>query len=143
MNSLTDPEVQELFARRDRWITFSTYDPEGYPHSVPMGCFLNGETVVLGCRDGTQKVCNLERDPKCSVLWENGRGQASLTGILIRGLGRVVRDDQERLQLKAAACRFRGDPPPDSVPKGAVYIEVTPVRITSWDRPSRITAKGK
>lgn len=139
MTPLTPEQIHEFLSLKDRWVAFTTVDAEGFPHSVPMGYFLFGEKVILGCRDGTQKVKNLERNSRCSVLWENGRGAAALTGILIRGHGRVVRDDQERLIMKAEAARQRGQQAPSEVSPGAVYIEITPVRTTSWNRPTRST----
>ncbi len=137
MTSLSDSQIRELLSLKDRWVALTTLDPDGFPHSVPMGCFLFEDKVVLGCRDGTQKVKNLERDSRCSLLWENGRGETTLTGVLIRGHGRVVRDDQERLALKAEACRQRGQDAPEKVTPGAVYIEVTPLKTISWNRPAR------
>lgn len=134
MTPLSDAEIEELLDRKDRWVTLSSYDPQGFPHSVPMGYFRNGPNIVMGCRDGTQKVLNIERESRCSVLWENGRGADSLTGILIRGHARVVRDDGERRELKAEACRQRGVPAPESLTPGAVYIEVVPSKITSWTK---------
>lgn len=136
MASLTQDEIQTLLSAKDRWIVLTTLDSEGYPHSVPMGYFLVGSRVVLGCKDGTQKVKNAQREARCSLLWENGRGENELIGVLFRGDIRVVRDTEERLALKREACRQRGETEPDSISDGFVYLEITPNKTTSWRRPA-------
>lgn len=132
-----DHGIRELMERKDRWIVLSTIGPDGFPHSIPIGYFFCGEKLVLGCRDQTQKIKNIERNPKVSLLWENGRGKDELIGMLLRGQARVVRDDQERLALKAEAARQRGESEPTSLTPGAVYIEITPEKEASWRKPSR------
>ncbi len=136
MDSLTQDEIQSLLSAKDRWIVLTTLDADGYPHSVPMGYFLVGRKVVLGCKDGTQKVVNAERDSRCSLLWENGRGSEELIGVLFRGEVRVVRKTSERLALKREACRQRGEAEPDEISDGFVYLEITPKKTTSWRRPT-------
>lgn len=133
---MTDEEIREHLERKDRWMVLTTVGADGFPHAVPMGYFLAGERVVMGCKDGTQKVRNVERNPKVSLLWENGRGAADLTAVMIRGLARVVRDPRERLELKREACRQRGEELPTSVAADFVYIEVRPTRTVSWRRPT-------
>ena len=112
MAKLSPQKIKEILNKKERWIVLTTTGPNGYPHSVPIGYFLVGERLVLGCRDGTQKVKNIERDPRVSLLWENGRGKDSLTGILFQGDARIVRDSEERMELKTEACRQRGVDPP-------------------------------
>ena len=136
MESLSTERIRALLEKKDRWIALSTYGPDGFPHTVPIGYFLVEDKLVLGCLDETQKVKNIERNDKVSLLWENGRGEDSLTGILIRGHARIVRDDSERLELKGIACMQRGQEKPSTVSPGSVYIEVTPVKTISWHRPT-------
>ena len=133
---MSNDEIRELLQLKDRWIVLTTIGPDGFPHSVPMGYFLIGERLIMGCKDGTQKVANVERDPKVALLWENGRGADDLIGILIRGQARVVRSDAERLEFKAEACRQRGEAIPQSVGDGFCYIEVRPAKTVAWRRPS-------
>jgi nitroimidazol reductase NimA-like FMN-containing flavoprotein (pyridoxamine 5'-phosphate oxidase superfamily) len=135
---MTSDEIRSHLASRKRWIVLSSIGPDGFPHSVPLGHFLAGDRIIMGCRDGTQKVRNVERQPKVSLLWENGRGSDRLIGILIRGTARVVRDYDERLALKQEAARQRGEESiPTEVGDGFVYIEVQPIRVVAWNRPTR------
>lgn len=135
---MTEIQIQEHLDKKERWVVLSTIGPDGFPHSVPVGYFLFDGRIVIGCRDQTQKVRNIERNSKVSVLWENGRGKPALTGVMFQGHARVVRDPAERLTLRLEASRQRGETPPDSPPPaGAVYIEIIPSKTISWDRPSR------
>lgn len=142
MTPLTEHDIREILSRKERWVALSTIGRDGFPHTVPIGYFLVGEKLVLGCRDGTQKVKNIERNPKVSVLWENGRGKESITGVLFRGTARIVRSDEERLKFKRVACEQRGVEPPETVSAGSVYIEVTPEKTVSWTRPSSASKRG-
>ena len=133
---MSQSEIHEVLSRRDRWVALTTLGKDGFPHTVPIGYFLDGDLVVMGCRDGTQKVKNVERNPKVSVLWENGRGQPALQAVMIRGTARIVRSTEERMRLKAVACGLRGETPPTTLSPGAVYIVVEPKNVVSWNRPS-------
>ena len=135
MATLTKQEIEDILSKKERWIALSTLDPQGFPHTIPIGYFLVGDKIVLGCRDRTQKVKNIERDSRVSLMWENGRGKDRLTAIIFQGHARIVRDDKERMELKTEACRQRGEEPPENLSEGSVYIEVTPVKTISWDRP--------
>lgn len=137
---MTKEEIQSALSSRDRWLVLSTNGPDGFPHSVPVGCSLLEDRLLIGCRDGSQKVRNIERDSRVSLLWENGRGGSKLRGILIRGQARIVRDPQELFALKTQVRQRRGEESPaEPPPPGTVYLEITPVKTISWDRPTRAT----
>lgn len=132
---MDEREARAFLEAKDRWVVLTTIGPDGFPHSVPMGYFLHGDHFVMGCKDGTQKVRNIERQPKVSVLWENGRQSDEMIAVMVRGIARVVRDDTERLRLKQEACRQRGEEPPTTVGAGFVYIEVQPTKTIRWRKP--------
>ena len=135
---MLEPQLLSLLERKDRWIVLSTVGPDGFPHAVPIGYFFFENRILMGCRDNTQKVRNIERNPKVSLLWENGRGEDDLIGVMFQGHARVVRNSDERLAIRREACRQRGEKPPESPPApGSVYIEVSPSKTISWNRPTR------
>lgn len=134
---LSQDEIRELLNKKDQWMILSTYGPSGFPHSVPIGYFLVGDKIVMGCLDGTQKVKNIERESRATLLWENGRGAEELIGIMFQGYARIVRRPEERMELKREACRQRGVEPPEQLREGPCYIELTPEKIVSWKRPTR------
>ena len=133
---LTHEEAHAFLDSRPGWIILTTFDRNGYPHTVPIGYFRLGDDVYMGCRDATQKIRNIERNPKVSVLIESGSTMADLKGLLIQGDADVVRDDEERLRLGREAAKQRGMPEaewPTEARPGSAYIRVQPVRMVSWD----------
>lgn len=133
---LTDDEVAAYLDSRPGWAVLSTIDEDGFPHSVPLGYFRLGRDVVMGVRDGTRKIANVERNPNVSVLLEDGSSMADIRGVMLQGKARVVREADEALQLAREGARARGVPEsewPTAPRPGAAYIRMTPVRTLSWD----------
>jgi nitroimidazol reductase NimA-like FMN-containing flavoprotein (pyridoxamine 5'-phosphate oxidase superfamily) len=133
---LTDEQIEAYLDSRPGWAILSTIDDDGFPHSVPLGYFRLGHDIVMGVRDGTHKVSNVESNPNVSVLLEDGSSMADIRGVMLQGRARIVRDHDEALELAREGARARGVPesdlPTDPRP-GAAYIRLTPVRTRSWD----------
>ncbi|BBY27065.1 pyridoxamine 5'-phosphate oxidase family protein [Mycolicibacterium sediminis] len=136
---MTDEEVEAFLDSRPGWAMLSTIDQDGFPHTVPLGYFRFGHDVVMGVRDGTHKVANVEGNPKVSVMLEDGSTMADIRGVMIQGHARIVREHEEALQLAREGARARGVPESDwpTEPRpGAAYIRVAPVKTRSWDYSS-------
>lgn len=133
---LNAEQIEAYLDSRPGWAILSTIDKDGFPHSVPLGFFRIGSDVVMGVRDGTRKVANVERNPNVSVLLEDGSTMADIRGVMLQGRARIVRERDEALELARAGARARGMPEsewPTEPRPGAAYIRVTPVRTLSWD----------
>ena len=133
---LTDEQVEAYLDSRPGWAVLSTIDTDGFPHSVPLGYFRLGRDIVMGVRDGTHKVANVESNPNVSVLLEDGSTMADIRGVLLQGRARIVREPGEALELAREGARARGVPEsewPAAPRPGAAYIRMTPVRTLSWD----------
>lgn len=133
---MTDDEVKAFLDAKPGWIILSTFGPNGYPHSVPIGYFRLGDDVYLGCRAGTQKIKNIERNPNVSLVLESGSARQDIKGIMIQGHATVYTDPDNKLRLSQAAARLRGvseQELPQEARPGAAYIRVEPRHIISWD----------
>lgn len=133
---LTDDEVAAYLDSRPGWAILSTIDEDGFPHSVPLGYFRLGRDIIMGVRDRTRKIANVERNPNVSVLLEDGSTMADIRGVMVQGHARIVRESSEALELAREGARARGVPEsewPTAPRPGAAYIRVTPVRTLSWD----------
>lgn len=133
---LSDDQIEAYLDSRPGWAILSTIDGDGFPHSVPLGYFRFGRDIVMGVRDGTRKVANVESNPKVSVLLEDGSSMSDIRGVMFQGRARIVREPGEALELAREGARARGVPEselPEAPRPGAAYIRVTPVRTVSWD----------
>ena len=134
--AMTETELEQFIDSKPGWITLSTIGVDGFPHSVPLGYFRDGATIYLGCKDQTQKVRNIERNPKVSLCLESRSKMSDIKGALLRGTATIVRESKDRLSLHQLAAKQRGvadDDLPQSVSEGAVYIKVTNYTVTSWN----------
>jgi nitroimidazol reductase NimA-like FMN-containing flavoprotein (pyridoxamine 5'-phosphate oxidase superfamily) len=129
----------------------STLGPRGAPHLSPMWYFVDDESrIVFRSFTKSQKILNLQRDPRLTVLVETGLAYAELKGVMIEGTGRLVdgADDPvfvlESYRRLAARYPMVGPEPleldDDALERAfgrfatkntAVVVE--PKRITSWD----------
>jgi nitroimidazol reductase NimA-like FMN-containing flavoprotein (pyridoxamine 5'-phosphate oxidase superfamily) len=135
-STMTPEDVHEFLDSKPGWIILSTLGRDGYPHSVPLGYFRLGDDVYLGCRAGTQKVKNIERNPQVSLVLETGSTMGDIKGVMIQGHATVYTDADNLLRLRREAERLRGVPEGErsrEAPSGAAYIKVEPRRVISWD----------
>ena len=137
--SMTHDEVNAFLDERPGWLALSTLGPSGYPHTVPLGYFRLGGDLIMGVKDRTAKVRNIERDGRASAMLESGRTGAELKGVLVQGMARIVREPGALLELMREGARRRGVADadlPTSPRPGSVYIRLKPERVISWDYSS-------
>jgi nitroimidazol reductase NimA-like FMN-containing flavoprotein (pyridoxamine 5'-phosphate oxidase superfamily) len=133
---LTSDEVDAFLDSRPGWITLTTIGRDGFPHSVPIGYFRLGDDVYIGCRAGTQKLKNIERNPRVSVMLEAGSSMRDIKGLLIQGTATVYTEPADLLRLSRAAAAARGVPEaelPTEARPGSAYIRVPREKVISWD----------
>ena len=134
--SLDIDEFDAFLDGKPGWIVLSTIGPDGYPHSVPLGYFRDGDRIYCGCLDGSRKIRNIEQNPRVSLLVEDGSTMSDIKGVMIQGTARVHRDPDSVLSLMRKGATQRGvaeqDLPTASRP-GSAYIEVEIERRISWD----------
>lgn len=134
--TMTAQEVYDFLDSKPGWMILSTIGRDGYPHSVPIGYFRLGDDIYLGCRAGTQKVKNIERNSQVSLVLETGRTMRDIKGVMIQGHASLYTDADNLLRLRREAERLRGVPEHErtqEAPTGSAYIKVEPRRVISWD----------
>jgi len=134
--SFTREEAYEYLDSRPGWLVLTTIGGNEYPHSVPIGYFRIGDGIYVGGRDGTQRLKNVERNPKVSAVVESGGSMQDIRGLLIQGNAEVIRDPARVLELMREAGRRRGtsdDQLPKEARPGVAYIRIRPRRFVSWD----------
>ena len=129
-------KFNEFYDSHPGWVTLSTIDADGFPHSVPLGYFRDGDKIYCGVRDNTRKLRNIDTNAKVSLMIESGSTMADIKGAMIQGTATVHRDPAKVLELMRKGAKARGVPEaelPSEARPGAAFIEVEPVRRISWD----------
>jgi PPOX class probable F420-dependent enzyme len=140
---MTEEEIRDFLAG-SQTIIICSIGKDGVPHPMPMwfGVEDDGSVVMTTFRK-SQKVRNLERDPRVSLLVEDGNVYDELRGVLIYGTAELI-DDTERVLDILATVSTRNQPLDDEAKEGMrqvlaktapkrVGIRVKPDRIVSWD----------
>src|SRR3954464_2260878 len=139
---LTDEELAELI-ETGRVVVVSSIGPRGWPHSMPLWYVPRDGEIWIWTYGKSQKVRNLERDPRATLLVETGHSYGELRGAMIEAEAILHRDFEtvigfaEQLTLRYAEgiSSVEGDAKAAleaQAPK-RVAIQFKPVRTASWD----------
>jgi len=131
---------QAAFLAGAKTLILSSIDSSGYPHSVAMWFSLIDGLVHMTTFRKSQKVVNLRRNPKVSLLAEAGSRYEELRGLMIRGRAEILEDIDLCADILAdVQSRYFGSNDPsvrDVLRRQAakrVAIRVRAERIASWD----------
>lgn len=139
---LSDEELLELLGE-ERVAIVSSLGPRGWPHSMPMWFVPRQGEIWIWTYAKSQKVRNLERDRRATVLVETGHEYGELRGATIEAEAEIYRDLEtvtafaEELTLRYAdgISSLDGDAKAGleaQAPK-RVAIRFEPVRTMTWD----------
>jgi PPOX class probable F420-dependent enzyme len=139
---LTEAEQAELLDD-ERIVVVSSLGPRGWPHSMPMWYLVREGEIWIWTYAKSQKVKNLERDPRATLLIETGTEYTELRGIQIEAEAELVRELERVAEFgKDLAIRYSGGI--DSVEGDAakaleaqaakrVAIRFRAIRTATWD----------
>ena len=141
---LTDGEVAGLLEDNLK-VQVASIGPDGVPHLSTLFYVVRDRKIAFWTYGRSQKIRNLERDPRVSALVEDGVDYFELRGVSITGRAEIVRDPDRILHLGAkVAVRMVGATSLDdlgdvgraTVEKQAtkrVAVVVHPEHVASWD----------
>jgi PPOX class probable F420-dependent enzyme len=139
---LTAEEQAELIDS-ERIAVVASHGPRGWPHLMPLWYVPRGGEIWIWTYAKSQKVKNLERDPRASLLIETGFEYGELRGVQIEAEAELIRDT-DRIVEFAKELTIRYGDGIESVEGDAaaalqaqapkrVAIHFHPKRIASWD----------
>jgi PPOX class probable F420-dependent enzyme len=126
----------------ERVAVVTSIGPRGWPHAMPMWFVPDGDRMAIWTAAKSQKVRNLERDPRATVLVEAGEAYVDLRGAMIEADVEIEHDpDAIRAFAQRLIARYPelGRGPlgtPDALEaqvRRRVVLRFTPVRTASWD----------
>ncbi len=140
--SMTPQELRTYLQEQTR-IIIVTNGPDGMPHPVPMNYGIDGEgRVVITTFRKSQKVKNLERDPRATLLVESGEAYRELKSAILYCDAEIIGDPDEiarNMALVRADRAMSGSLSAEmseqvraSLAK-RVVLRLTPFRTVTWD----------
>jgi PPOX class probable F420-dependent enzyme len=128
------------FIEGQKTVQVATINADGTPHLVPLWFAVVDGDIVLETFTKSQKVVNLARDPRLTVLLESGEKYEELRGAMIYAEAELVQDVDRVHQLHMAVLRRNTDFADDvleNVTRGMApkktAIVVKARRTVSWD----------
>ena len=135
------PDEMHAFLDEGRDLQVASINADGTPHLVTMWYLREGDDLLFWTYAKSQKVVNVRRDPRATVLVATGEKYEELKGVSINGSTSVIDDLDEVLAFGEKVYeKYWGPIDDDLVRDGVrmmgvkrVVIRVTPVKTTSWD----------
>jgi PPOX class probable F420-dependent enzyme len=136
---MSDDQITEFLAA-GRDLQVASINADGTPHLVTMWYAMRDGEVAFWTYGKSQKVLNLRRDPRLSVLVATGEVYEQLKGVSIAGEAEIVDDPDEVLRYGEDVYQRYWGPLDDTVREGVramgakrVVIVVKPQKVLSWD----------
>jgi PPOX class probable F420-dependent enzyme len=141
---MTEEEIRS-FLQEHKTIILTSNGPDGFPHPMPMWFALEEDGAIhMTTFRKSQKIRNIHRDPRVSLLVESGLEYAELKGVVLYARAELI-DDRDRVVetlLRAsgtdtsaldeeAAAQVRAGMMRTAAKR--VLVRCKPERIVSWD----------
>lgn len=137
------PAEQQALLEEERIVIATTNGPRGWPHSMPLWYTVRDGDIWAWTFAKSQKVRNLERDPRCTLLVEAGVEYGELRGVQIEAEAELIRD-LETVYEFGVELAIRYAEGIDSIEGDAaaglraqapkrVAIHFHPVKLATWD----------
>ena len=139
--SMSEAEVAD-YLEASMKVQVASIGPDGAPHLTTLFYVVDQGRIAFWTYASSQKIKNLERDPRISCLVETGTDYFELAGVSINGRAEIVRDKDRIREIGTAVTHAMsggadlGELGRDIVEKQVqkrVAVLVTPTKVASWD----------
>jgi PPOX class probable F420-dependent enzyme len=138
---MSEDEIVDFLASTDK-VQVATIGPDGAPHLTTLFYFVLDGKVAFWTYASSQKIKNLQRDPRVTLLIEDGDDYFELRGVTIFGKAELVTDEAGIRAIGTAVAEVMakgqdmGDLGRDMIEKQVKKrwgVVVTPTKVASWD----------
>ncbi len=143
---MTEDEIH-TFLHEKRTMSMATIGPGGRIHLVAMWYGFVDGAIGFETKTKSQKVQNLRRDNRLTVLVEDGLKYEELRGVEIAGWGEVIDDPAQLFQLGVSVFeRYQGPYTEEMKPfvemmlNKRVLVKLHTEQVVSWDHSKIATA---
>jgi PPOX class probable F420-dependent enzyme len=131
----SDSEVQQALEKPTTAV-LATINPDGSPLATPMWFVHDENGISMVSIEGLQKIRNLRRDPRVSVVMETG-GTGGLQCVIVQGNVEFLDAEADRAALGAAFVDKYGESIEKrwggrAVPHDRVLFRIHPGRVKLW-----------
>lgn len=134
-------EEQAAFLEQQRVVVCATNGLRGWPHLMPLWYVIRDGHLWAWTYAKSQKVRNLERDPRATLQIEAGDSYEELRGVMIEAETEIHRDLDTVAGVGAALSARYGGGEPGSDALAAVQAQArkrvalhfVPERVATWD----------
>jgi general stress protein 26 len=138
--TMTEEELT-AFLRRQRVVICASNGVGGWPHLMPLWYVVRDGDIWAWTYGKSQKVRNLERDPRATLQIEAGEEYGELRGVMLQTTGEIHRDTELVAQLGAQLLGRYGDgsTPPEvndvirAQAAKRVALQFVAQRTATWD----------
>src|SRR5688572_33212815 len=95
---LTDDEQRDLI-ESERIVSVASGGPRGWPHVMPIWYVPRDGEIWIYTYGKSQKIRNLERDPRATLMIETGHDYHELRGLMIEAEAEIHGDFKTVFQL--------------------------------------------
>jgi general stress protein 26 len=135
------PAEEAEFLEEQRVVICATNGPRGWPHLMPLWYVVREGTLWAWTYGKSQKVRNLERDPRATLTIETGETYDQLRGVMIEARTHLHRSAEVVARLGAEIlARYGGGQATVELEQAVsaqaakrVGLQFIPERTTSWD----------
>ncbi len=137
---MSDEEVWKFIDER-KSLQVATLNRDGSPHLTTLWFAVTDGDIVFETYTKSQKILNLQRDPRISVLVEDGDRYDQLRGVTLSGTAELV-TDPEKVHALALEVMSRNTPGvskeqldgmAQKMAAKRTGVVIKPTRIVSWD----------
>jgi len=132
---LSGDELADLFAER-RVVVVASFGSRGWPHLMPLWFVARDSELWVWTYAKSQKVRNLERDPRATLLVEAGEAYEELRGVMVEAEAEIHRDPEVVLGFgRELAGRYGGGSEEALAAQASkrVAIRFEPLHTVTWD----------
>jgi len=144
------PEEIDSFLGENGTLQVASINADGSPHLVAMWFAFHEGRIGFWTYAKSQKVVNLRRDSRLTVMVESGKYYEELRGVTMYGHGLIVEESEEVLRFgEVLVHRYWGPIESDTARAMAekmgakrVLILVDPFDVLSWDHTKLVPSRS-
>jgi len=143
--SMSADQIGEFLAA-GRKLQVATVGADGHPHLTTLWYVMRAGQITFRSFSKSQRIANLRRNPRLTVLVEAGNAYAELRGVMVKGHARLIEDRRTVLEVYGQiAAKHEGSGEASPLDANALemlfgrqadkntVVMVEPESIASWD----------